>query len=389
MDAATPQEEQQKRWRHNSPALYDMAVVHRLAWPSLTVQWLRGARLLLATFTSGAEPEHVLVARADVPRAAETGFVDAAAADDGAALDDTRWAQLRTDAAVVVEQRVPHEREANRARAMPQDEHTIATRGPTASGGGAVFVHRLCPPDAGKATTTATTTKLPGPCVDGTPLSWAPTAAGTLAGGDNDGHIAVWDAAAGALVHGVCQAAPRGVTVEDVRFHPGSDALLVSVDDAGALQVWDTRTAMAAPALRHAAAHGAGCEVNGVAVCAGSGVVLATAGADCCARVWDLRALADGRGAVRVLAGAHREQLLQAEWCPQRAGVLATASTDAAVVLWDVTAAADDDAVLFRHCGHAAAVTDLCWSPEEPWTVASVSEDNDLQLWRVAQHLRW
>ena len=70
MDAATPQEEQQKRWRHNSPALYDMAVVHRLAWPSLTVQWLRGARLLLATFTSGAEPEHVLVARADVPRAA-------------------------------------------------------------------------------------------------------------------------------------------------------------------------------------------------------------------------------------------------------------------------------------------------------------------------------
>ena len=120
-------------------------------------------------------------------------------------------------------------------------------------------------------------------------------------------------------------------------------------------------------------------------------MLVATAGADCCARVWDLRAL-DGDAAppVRVLAGAHTEQLLQAEWCPQRAAVLATAGTDGAVVLWDVAAPAGSAAaVVFRHCGHAAPVTDLCWSPEEPWTVASVSEDNDLQLWRVAQHLRW
>ena len=388
MDGATPQEQQQERWRHNSPALYDMVVVHRLAWPSLTVQWLRGGRLLLATFTSGAEPEHLLVARTSVPRAAETGTGAAARA----ALADARWTQLRTDAAVVIEQRVPHECEANRARAMPQDERVVASRGPTVAGGdgaGAVFVHRLgdVTSETAASTKTTTTKKLPGPNTDGTPLSWSPLAAGTLAGGDNEGRVAIWDATAGSLAGPVCQAAPRGVTVEDVRFHPRAAGLLVTVDDAGALQVWDTRTKMAAPALRRTDAHGAGCEVNGAAVCAARDVLVATAGADCCARVWDLRAL---DGAVRVLAGAHTQQLLQAEWCPQRAGVLATAGTDGAVVLWDVAApAASADAVVFRHCGHRAPVTDLCWSPEEPWTVASVSEDNDLQLWRVAQHLRW
>ena len=37
--------------------------------------------------------------------------------------------------------------------------------------------------------------------------------------------------------------------------------------------------------------------------------------------------------------------------------------------------------LLFIHGGHTAKVSDFSWSPNDNWVVASVAEDNILQVW--------
>lgn len=43
--------------------------------------------------------------------------------------------------------------------------------------------------------------------------------------------------------------------------------------------------------------------------------------------------------------------------------------------------------LLFVHCGHTAKVSDFSWNGSEDWVVASVSEDNVLQIWQMAENI--
>ena len=39
--------------------------------------------------------------------------------------------------------------------------------------------------------------------------------------------------------------------------------------------------------------------------------------------------------------------------------------------------------LLFIHGGHTSKVSDFSWNPKDPWVVASVAEDNILQIWQM------
>lgn len=43
--------------------------------------------------------------------------------------------------------------------------------------------------------------------------------------------------------------------------------------------------------------------------------------------------------------------------------------------------------LLFLHAGHTAKVSDFSWDAKDPWTIASVSEDNVLQVWNMAEEI--
>ena len=43
--------------------------------------------------------------------------------------------------------------------------------------------------------------------------------------------------------------------------------------------------------------------------------------------------------------------------------------------------------MLFVHRGHTAKISDLSWSPTEPWVLASISENNILQVWKMAEEI--
>lgn len=43
--------------------------------------------------------------------------------------------------------------------------------------------------------------------------------------------------------------------------------------------------------------------------------------------------------------------------------------------------------LLFLHGGHTSKVSDFSWNSKSPWTIASVSEDNVLQVWHPAEDI--
>lgn len=41
----------------------------------------------------------------------------------------------------------------------------------------------------------------------------------------------------------------------------------------------------------------------------------------------------------------------------------------------------------FIHGGHTAKISDFTWNPNEAWVICSVSEDNILQVWQMAENI--
>ena len=40
--------------------------------------------------------------------------------------------------------------------------------------------------------------------------------------------------------------------------------------------------------------------------------------------------------------------------------------------------------LVFVHGGHTAKINDIAWNPNDEWTLASVADDNVLQIWQPA-----
>ena len=43
--------------------------------------------------------------------------------------------------------------------------------------------------------------------------------------------------------------------------------------------------------------------------------------------------------------------------------------------------------LLFLHGGHTSKLSDFSWNKNDEWTISSVSEDNVLQVWNMAEEI--
>lgn len=43
--------------------------------------------------------------------------------------------------------------------------------------------------------------------------------------------------------------------------------------------------------------------------------------------------------------------------------------------------------LLFSHGGHKAKISDFSWNKYQPWVMASVGEDNTVQVWQMAESI--
>ena len=93
----------------------------------------------------------------------------------------------------------------------------------------------------------------------------------------------------------------------------------------------------------------------------------------------------------------HTAQVFQVGWSPHSEVHLSSCSADRRVMLWDLSQIGheqtSEDAedgppeLLFVHGGHTDKVTDFSWNQNDPWVMASVSDNNILQCWQITDEL--
>ncbi|GMT00568.1 hypothetical protein PENTCL1PPCAC_22742, partial [Pristionchus entomophagus] len=390
--------EEYKIWKKNTPFLYDMVMTHALEWPSLTVQWLPDVvknesvdysvhRLILGTHTSD-EQNHLVIAKLQLPTE-DTRF-DASKYD----TDKNEFGGFGSvTGKIEVEIRMNHEGEVNRARYMPQNAVIIATKSPSSD----VFVfdytkHPSVPPTDGQCRAQL---RLKGHTKEGYGLSWNSNVAGHLLSASDDQTVCLWDVQAPNIQGGSLDAKSifKGHTavVEDVAWHVLHQSIFGSVGDDRKLMIWDTRMNTPTKPSQTVEAHAA--EVNCLSFNPYSEFILATGSADKTVALWDLRNLKLKLHSFE----SHKDEIFQVQWSPHNETILASSGTDRRLHVWDLSKIGEEQSpedaedgppeLLFIHGGHTAKISDFSWNPNEPWVVCSVSEDNIMQVWQMADNI--
>ncbi|CEH14139.1 nucleosome remodeling subunit caf1 nurf55 msi1 [Ceraceosorus bombacis] len=393
IQAAQVTNEEYKIWKKNAPFLYDMVVTHALEWPSLTCQWFpdrerpagkdyTSHRLLLGTHTSGQDQNYVQIAQVHLPN--QDVEVDSSKYDeDRGEIGSYGGANAR----IQIVQQINHDGELNRARYCPQNCDLIATR--TVMGETYIFdrtKHSLQPNADGKCRPDIV---CKGQTGEGYGLAWSPLVQGHLIAASEDETVCEWDVNQYKKIDKAINPLKvyRGHTsvVEDVAWHAHHESLFASVGDDKLLLIWDSRESGDAPKHRVTAHDG---EINAVLFSPANEYLICTGSSDKTVGLWDMR---NTKTRLHSLE-AHTDEVLQLAWSPHNETILASAAADRRVNVWDLSRIGEeqtpDDAedgppeLLFVHGGHTARTTDICWSPQEDWHMATVSEDNVLQVFR-------
>ncbi|KFH16117.1 RbAp46 [Toxoplasma gondii MAS] len=391
--------EEFNNWKVNTKVLYDLVMNYTLEWPSLTVQWLPGLttktgaasvsqRLLIGTHTSSGDDNSLLVLQVSLPakpiedEAART-YVERPTDYDGFSfgLLPCKFKTVKS---------FPHEGEVNVARFMPQKADIVATMGPQ----GFVSIYDL---SMDSAHSEGAVLKLPGHTTDGFGLAWNAMVHGRLASTSNAGAICLHDVQA-APAASAADAPLRTWTVSkgavnDCCWIPGEAALLASCGDDGIVSVWDMRDDSpnsAAVQFKASEADLLTClcadeQQPNTIVCGDNRGHL---------RVFDRRR---GEKPVHMVDAAHDGEVTRVAFAGCEAGLLSSAGRDRFVSLWDLKKVGEEQSeedaedgppeLLFSHGGHVAAVSDMAWNREDlaslDKVVASVGEDNRLQIWQL------
>uniref|UniRef100_A0A2K6SXP7 Uncharacterized protein n=1 Tax=Saimiri boliviensis boliviensis TaxID=39432 RepID=A0A2K6SXP7_SAIBB len=162
--------------------------------------------------------------------------------------------------------------------------------------------------------------------------------------------------------------------VEDVSLNLLHESLFGSVADDQKLMAWDTCSNHTSKPSHSVDAHTAE-------------FILPTGSAGKTVALWDLRYLKLKLHSFE----SHKDELFQVQWSPRNETILASSSTDRRLNVWDLSKIGEkqspEDLLLFIHGGHTAKITDFSWNPSEPWVICSVSEDNIVQVWQMAENI--
>jgi len=390
--------EEYKIWKKNTPFLYDMVMTHALEWPSLTVQWLpdvrrtEGAdytthRLILGTHTSD-EQNHLVIAKLLLPND-DTQF-------DASKYDVEKGAEFGGFGSIAgkidVEIKMNHEGEVNRARYMPQNPTLLATKSPSSE----VYIFDYTKhPSSPAPGSFLPQLRLRGHSKEGYGLSWNANSAGSLLSASDDMTVCLWDVQAATTSSNYLDAktifSGHKAVVEDVAWHVLHDSVFGSVGDDFKLMIWDTRNNSNTKPAHTVDAHTA--EVNCLSFNPFSEFILATGSADKTVALWDLRNLKLKLHSFE----SHKDEIFQVQWSPHNETILASSGTDRRLHVWDLSKIGEEQSaedaedgppeLLFIHGGHTAKISDFSWNPNEPWVVCSVSEDNIMQIWQMADNI--
>jgi histone-binding protein RBBP4 len=271
---------------------------------------------------------------------------------------------------------------------MPQNPFILATKSPSSD----VFVFDISRhPSSPKDNSFCPEHRCLGHSKEGYGLCWNHHVAGELLSGSDDCKICLWDLnQSSTTAQALNTWSGHGDVVEDVSWHVHSPHVFGSVGDDRQILLWDTRANSVDPFVQITEAHGA--DINSIAFNPHHEFLLATGSADQFIKLWDIRNTSD---AIHTLNG-HDKEVFQIQWAPFDASVLASCGADRRIRVWDLrnvgtlSSSHDESSpseLLFIHGGHSEKISDLSWNTMQDWVIASVSDDNILQIWRMAQNI--
>uniref|UniRef100_A0A2K5R893 Histone-binding protein RBBP4-like N-terminal domain-containing protein n=1 Tax=Cebus imitator TaxID=2715852 RepID=A0A2K5R893_CEBIM len=254
--------------------------------------------------------------------------------------------------------KINHEGEVNRARYMPQNTCITATKTPTSD----VLVfdytkHPSKPDPSGECNPNLC---LLGHQKEGYGLSWNPNLSGHLLSASDDHTICLAIPKEGKVVDAKTIFTGHTAVVEDISWNLLHESLFGSVADDQKLMTWDTRSNNTSKPSHSVDAHTA--EVNCFSFNPYSEFILPT--------------------------GSAGKTIVQ--WSPHNETILASSGTDHRLNVWDLSKIGEKQSpedLLFIHGGHTAKISDFSWNPSEPWVICSVSEDNIVQVWQMAENI--
>jgi histone-binding protein RBBP4 len=350
-------------------------------------------KLILGTHTSNSEPNYLMIAEVTLP--SPDAEVDARKYDDEKKeLGGFGGQQAKLDIKI----KISHDGEVNRARYMPQNPFIIATKSPSADV--LVFDVSKHPSVPEEDTPCSPQLRCTGHTKEGYGLSWSPLKEWHLLSGSDDHAICVWDLAGVRLpsrkdtsVEVPATSVRRGHTsvVEDVQWHRLNPNFFGSVGDDKKLCIWDLRESPGTIASAVFDAHAN--DINCMSFNHHDEFLLATGSSDGLVKLWDMRKISH---AIHSLEG-HTKEVFQLDWAPFNGSILASCGGDRRVHIWDISRIgqeqSDEDKedgppeLLFIHGGHTSKVSDFSWNENDDWTICSVSEDNILQVWQMAENI--
>ncbi|KAI5181032.1 histone-binding protein RBBP4 [Nematocida sp. AWRm80] len=371
--------EEFKVWRKNVPYLYDMLVSHVLTWPSLTVQWFPDAlrhevnetttqRLLLSTHTSNQEEEFLEIATVTLPDVITDSSLKVFE-DGGYGIGESK---------IKITQKIPMESEVNRARCMPSNSNIIVVRYDTPE----VCIYDYTKHSSFPKEATPNIT-LEGHTQGGFGVVWNPIREGELLTGGYDGLVCTYRIGESTKPIGVIKVEGE---INDTSLSCKGEHVALAMDKYGTI-ILDRRDG-SKKVLD-----------SGETLCAqftadeDQPYLVATGSKDGNIRIWDIR---NDKEPQHVLE-AHEEDVVQIQWSPHFESVLASSGTDRRVKIWNLDMIGDEiteeeredgpPELMFVHGGHTDTVCDISWNPHEPWEIASVADDNILQIWQMTSKL--
>lgn len=356
--------------------------------------------LLLGTHTSGNEQNYLMIAEVKIPL--EENVTDPRKFD--AQRSEIGGYGASSGGKIDIKLKINHEGEVNKARYMPQNPSVIATKSPSSD----VLIfdytnHPSVPNPDGKCNPEI---RLKGHTKEGYGLSWNPRIAGYLISSSHDSKICLWDISQtpnNGNLDPLLIFESHNSPVGDVQWHHFHKNYFGSVGDDKIINLyvllkflnslfiyihcrWDSSLPSKKPIYSFI---GHNSEINSLSFNPFNEYIFATASSDKQIGIWDFRNLNE---CLYRLKG-HEDEIYNVEWSTLNETILASSGKDCRIHVWDISKIGENEIgkdcpeLLFIHGGHTAQICDFNWNMNDEFVIASVDEDNILQIWQMSENI--
>lgn len=405
-------------WKKNTPFLYDYLVTHPLVWPSLTVQFFpdlelsnesdvpyksdtradEGSamqRLLVGTFTLGQSIDNISILKfpyySDLNRDVSVERLDFNQEKEEFEL--TKLPKKR----ISVLQKINHLGDVNRARYMPQNPDVLAS----CNNIGDTVIYDRTKHANFKNLLVGDASSISKPQIrlhganqaakDIFALDWNSNKEGIIATGRVDGEINVFDLRKQLRskeqqdIYADVVYENDGFGINDIKWMPQHDSMLIFADEKGAIQMHDTRIKESDRVIFAHKSSEVG--VNSISVNPVNSYFLASGDSNGRIEVWDIRKFGSPTcSSIITILELHSSPITQLKWHNRYHNILASSSNDLLVKIFGLDRE-ENEGLIFNHGGHMLGVNDFDWSLHDDWMIASVSDDNSLQVWKPSQSI--